>query len=148
MNNSFGVDVWTRSLEDLEYEKAEKATYNCLKENEFPPSIAEIRKSYDVIAAAEKHELGEIRRFYEQARSFYPGCGEVGYGWKEFSARAKTKEDAEKLQNLIISYVQRIDKTGGDVIDFAECVKSVRYDKGIITTDKAVNSPVDERKQI
>ena len=145
-NDADVKDVWYECLQDLEYNKARTATLNAIKQaKDFPPDIATIREQYKVLDAAEKHELGEIRRFYEQARSYYPGCGEVGYGWKEFVKRAKTRGDAEKLQNLIIGYVQQAEKTG-DVIDFAECVKTVRYDNGIITAEKAVNKPVDERK--
>ena len=139
--------VWLKAFEELDGDKAVKATWVCVKKYEFMPSIAQVIKEYDEIAAAESHELGEIRRFYDQARSFYPGCGEYGYGWKEFSERAKTKEDAERLQNLIISYVQYIDRAGiEDVTDFAECIKTVRRVEGIITVGNVANSPVDERK--
>ena len=127
-------DVWFECLEDLEYGKARTATLNAIKgAKDFPPDIATIREQYGVLDAAEKHEQGEIRRFYEQARSYYPGCGEYGYGWKEFSERARTKEEAERLQNLIISYVVYIDREStDDFVDFAECVRTVRRTNGEI----------------
>lgn len=128
------VDLWHECLEDLEYSMARKATINIVKTaKDFPPDIATIREEYGRLMAIEQREQGEIRRFYEQARSYYPGCGEYGYGWKEFSDRAKTKEDAERLQNLIISYVQYIDReTKDDCVDFAECVRTVRRTNGEI----------------
>lgn len=128
-------DVWFECLEDLEYNKARTATMNAIKKaKDFPPDIATIREAYNEIASAEKHELGEIKRYFEYARSFYPGSGEAGYGWKEFSERAKTKEDAVKLQTLIMDYVRFVETSGGtDVIDFAECCKTVRRDGGNIT---------------
>lgn len=131
-------DVWYECLEDLEYQRARKATINTIKvAKDFPPDIATIRNEYERLLNEEKKELGEIKRFYDQARKFYPGCGELGYGWKEFHDRAKTKEDAERLQNLIISYVKYIDReTKDDCIDFAECVKTVRKEGDKVVAGK------------
>jgi hypothetical protein len=126
-------EVWFECLEDLEYDRARRATLNTIKTaKDFPPDIATIREEYDRLLGIEKHELGEIRRFYEQARSFYPGCGEVGYGWIDFKERAKTKEEAEKLQNLIIAYVNSAES---DVIDFVECIRTVRRENGKIVVE-------------
>ena len=122
VNNSFGVDVWHKSLEDLEYERAERATYNCIRINEFPPSIAEIRKAYEEITIAEKKEYAEINRFYEQARAYYPGSGEMGYGKKEFYEKAKTPEQAEKLCNAIIRYVNHCTDV---TMDFKACISTI-----------------------
>lgn len=122
VNNSFGVDVWHKSLEDLEYEKVERATYNCIQRNEFPPSIAEIRKGYEEITTSEKKEYAEINRFYEQARSYYPSSGDIGYGKAEFFEKAKTPEQAERLYNAIIRYVNRCTDT---VMDFRECITTI-----------------------
>lgn len=123
-------DVWYECLEDLEYQRARRAAINTIKTTkDFPPDIATIRKEYSRLLDEENKELGEIKKFYKQARDFYPNCGEFGYGWKEFYERAKTKEDAERLQNLIISYVTYIDReTKDDCIDFVECIKTIRKD--------------------
>ena len=127
-------DVWFECLEDLEYGKARTATLNSIKKaKDFPPDIATIREEYFLLCEEERKEIGDIRRFYEQARSYYPNCGEVGYGWKEFWERANTRVEAEKLQNLIIAYVN---STESDCIDFVECVKTIRRDNGKITVGK------------
>ena len=119
-------DVWFECLEDLEYGKARTATLNAIKKaKDFPPDIATIREEYFLLCEEERKEIGDIRRFYEQARSYYPNCGDVGYGWIDFHERAKTKDEAERLQNLIISYVNT---TQSDVIDFVECIKTIRRD--------------------
>ena len=122
VNNSFGVDVWHKSLEDLEYEKVERATYNCIQRNEFLPSIAEIRKAYEVIAVEERKARTEINRFYEQARAYYPGSGEPGYGKAEFFERAKTPEQAERLYNMIVKYVNSCTDT---TMDFKACISTI-----------------------
>ena len=122
VNNSFGVDVWCKSLEDLEYEKVERATYSCIQKNEFPPSIAEIRKAYEVIDAEERKSKADIYRYYEQARAYYPGSGEAGYGKAEFFARAKAPDQAERLYNAIVKYVNGCTDTA---MDFKTCISTI-----------------------
>ena len=123
-------DVWFECLEDLEYGKARTATLNAIKKaKDFPPDIATIREEYFLLCEEERKEIGDIRRFYEQARSYYPNCGDVGYGWKEFWERANTRAEAEKLQNMIIAYVN---STENDCIDFVECIRTVRKTNGEI----------------
>ena len=128
------VDLWHECLEDLDYKMARQAAINLVKQIKgFPPDIATLREEYERLYAIEKHELGEIRRFYEQARSYYPNCGEVGYGWKEFWERANTRTEAEKLQNLIIGYVN---STESDCIDFVDCIRTVHRVGGNIAVGK------------
>ena len=120
------VDLWHICLDDLDYPKARQAAINLVKRIQgFPPDIAMIREEYGKINGEEQRELGEIRRCYEQARSYYPSCGEVGYGWSEFKERAKTVAEAERLKNMIISYVNNAE---GDVMDFAKCIHTIRRD--------------------
>jgi hypothetical protein len=132
-------EVWFECLEDLEYERARKATLNAIKAaKDYPPDIATIREEYDKLYSEERKSEGEIRRFYDQARSYYPGSGEYGYGWEEFRARVKDAREAEQLQNIIIGYVRHLEKIGAkEVMDFAECVRTVRRENGeIVAGDK------------
>lgn len=122
-------DVWYECLEDLDYDKARVATLNAIKSaKDFPPDIATIREEYSKIVESEKHELGEIKRFYEQARSYYPGSGKNGYGWEEWKARAKDKKTAELFYQVVAQYVALTDKTGETPIDFRECIKTICRD--------------------
>lgn len=123
VDDSFGVDVWHKSLEDLDYRKTEEAAYNCLKGNEFPPSIAEIRKAYNLIISVEKKDHAEIERCYEQARSYYPSSGKQGYGKEEFFSRAGNADGARKLYNAIVRYVNGCTDW---VMDFVECIRTVK----------------------
>lgn len=117
------VDLWHECLEDLEYQKARKATIDIVKKTmDFPPDIATIREEYKVVDAAERHGRAEINRFYEQARSYYPGSGEPGYGKAEFLDRAKTPEQAERLYNAIVKYVNSCTET---TMDFRACISTI-----------------------
>ena len=117
------VDLWHECLEDLEYQKARKATIDIVKKTmDFPPDIATIRNEYGKLLAKEKKVVAEINRFYEQARSYYPGSGEMGYGRKEFFERAKTPEQAERLYNAIVRYVNSCTER---TMDFKACISTI-----------------------
>ena len=117
-----GMDLWHECLSDMEYDDARKCVIESVKSNEFPPTIAEIRKLYDVLIADKRKVQAEINRYYEQARSYYPGSGEYGNGRAEFFGRANTPEQAERLYNAIVRYVNGCTDS---VMDFVECVKGV-----------------------
>ena len=117
------VDLWHECLEDLDYSKARKATIGIVKATkDFPPDIATIREEYKVVDAAERHGRAEINRFYEQARSYYPGSGEPGYGRAEFFEKAKNPEQAERLYNAIVKYVNSCTDT---TMDFKTCISTI-----------------------
>lgn len=116
------VKLMYSMVEDLEYNKAKVAVTNYIKCNKFSPTIADIREEYDRIATSEKKEYAEINRFYEQARAYYPGSGEIGYGKKEFFEKAKTPEQAERLYNAIVRYVNNCTDT---TMDFKACITTI-----------------------
>lgn len=117
------VKLMYSMVDDLDYERAKDAVTNYIKSNKFSPTIADIRDEYEKIAAEERKAKGEINRYYEQSRSYYPSSGEMGYGKKEFFERAKTPEQAQRLYNAIVRYVNGcIDRT----MDFAECIRGIK----------------------
>lgn len=120
------ITVWHECLEDLEYGKAKEATKNVIRVSEFPPTIAQIRADYENIERAEREVLSQIKQSYSNIRSYYPGCGELNYGWEEFKARAKTPEQARRLSQAIFAYVRQCESERKDVVDFAECIKGIQ----------------------
>lgn len=116
------TDVWFEMIGDMDFAKADKAVRSCAQRCKYPPTIADIREEYDAIVAAEKKYKAEINRFYEQSRSYYPGSGEYGNGRAEFFERATTPEQAERLYNAIVRYVNGCTDS---TIDFVECVNTV-----------------------
>lgn len=114
--------VWLKAFEGMDGDITIKATWACIKKYEFMPSIAQVIKEYNDIEADDKRMKAEINRFYEQARNYYPGSGEMGYGKKEFFEKARTPEQAERLYNAIIRYVNKCTDT---VMDFRECITTI-----------------------
>jgi hypothetical protein len=121
-------DVWFECMEDLEYDRARKATLNTIKvAKDFPPDIATIREEYARLLKIENEEEAEIRKYYDYARAYYPGSGEPGNGWKEFRERVKTVEEADRLQRRIIAYVSYMEQnTSENVMPFVECIQTVK----------------------
>ena len=118
-----GMDIWAECLADIEYEDARKCVIDSIKCAEFPPTIAEIRKRHDELMAERKRTAGDILRYYEMTRTYYPGSGEPGYGKAEFLERAKTPEQAARLYATIVKYVNSCTDW---VMDFAECIRTVK----------------------
>ena len=122
-------EVWFECLEDLEYDRARKATLNTIKAaKDYPPDIATIREEYGNLLSAEKKELGEIRRHYDNARNYYPGSGECGNGWKEWMERVNEAKPENRVKaanwlcNKITEYVNGCEK---ETMDFAECIATI-----------------------
>lgn len=120
------TDVWHEMMEDMDFAKAMQALKVCTKKCKYPPTVADITEEYNVIIEEEKKVQGEIRQSYSNIRSYYPGCGELNYGWEEFKARAKTPEQARRLSQAIFAYVRQCESERKDVVDFAECIKGIR----------------------
>ena len=117
------VKLMYSMVSDLDYEKAKEAVVNYIKSNKYSPTIADIREEYEKLVAVERKQAAEINRFYEQSRSYYPGSGDIGYGKADFTERAKTPEQAERLYKAIVRYVNSCEK---ETMDFAECVRTIK----------------------
>ena len=119
--------VWHECLEDLDYEDAKTATKNVIRESEFPPTIAEIRKAYSEIEDERKKIRSLIRQEYDAIRSYYPSCGELNNGWPEFQERCDSPEKAKKLRTALYNYVREVEQTGGNTEPFVEKIKTIPF---------------------
>lgn len=117
------TDVWFEMIGDMDYATADKAVIACTQKCKYPPTVADIREEYDNIVAEEKRTVGDILRYYEMTRSYYPGSGDPGYGKAEFLERAKTPEQAARLYTEIVKYVNSCTDW---VMDFAECIRTIK----------------------
>jgi len=110
-------------VNDLDCEKTKAAVTNYIKSNKFSPTIADIREEYNKITAEEKKAAGDILRYYEMTRSYFPGSGEIGNGKSEFLERAKTPEQAARLYTAIVQYVNGCTES---TMDFVECIRTIK----------------------
>lgn len=66
-------DAWYSLLEDLEFPAAMRAVENYAKENQYPPTIADIRQGYKVLWDDYKAFIRDCKDIYCIAADYYPG---------------------------------------------------------------------------
>ena len=122
------TDVWMEMIGDMDFDKADTAVKKCAQRCKFPPTIADIREEYEKIMSEEKQKEAAVKEFYNQARNYYPGSGEYGYGWKEWQDRlnddpSESRVEASRwLLNRIVKYVNSCES---ETMDFAEAVSTI-----------------------
>ena len=120
-------DVWFECLEDLDYDRARKATINLIKSvPDFPPDIAKIREEYNYLRDCEKSEEGSIKNYYNSACGSYPISIPSGLGWDIWQERAKTSKDADTFYSCIMQYLNSLE---GDAMDFEQCLRTICRDE-------------------
>lgn len=65
-------EAWFEMLEDLEYAGALRAVQNYVKENQYPPTIADIRQEYNRMYEAYKTLVREVKKEFGLACQYYP----------------------------------------------------------------------------
>ncbi len=68
------LDMWFDCLKDLKADMLREAVINYAKKNEYPPTVAALRKEYEVIAETEHKYKEELKRLYNMTLSFYPSA--------------------------------------------------------------------------
>ena len=72
MEREDSFDAWYELLEDLEYPATLQAVKNLAKENQYPPTIADIRHEYQRMLDIFNNRLREVKHNYRNAMSGYP----------------------------------------------------------------------------
>ena len=65
-------DAWYEMLEDLEYAGALRAVQNYVKENQYPPTIADIRHEYNRMFEAYQGLIKSVKTEFGLACQYYP----------------------------------------------------------------------------
>lgn len=120
-------DVWFECLEDLDYDRARKATINLIKSvPDFPPDIAKIREEYNYLREQDKSEQFKIKTYYDQACGSYPIDIPRGTGWDIWQERAKDGKQASIFYECIMQYLNNLN---GDAMDFEQCLRTICRDE-------------------
>lgn len=99
--------TWYEMLNDVPYEMAKKAMVDYIKTNQYPPTIADIRKPYHEYLEEQKQLKREYNNIYYTAISFYPcyqDTPELKNEWNRLCGNNIPK--ANKLQNKIVNFVR------------------------------------------
>ena len=70
------MKIWYDALSDLDFETTKKAVINHVKNSKFPPTVADIRESYNVLIQEKKKLLHRMDELFEEMRNYYPNGSE------------------------------------------------------------------------
>lgn len=99
--------TWYEYLSDMPNEIAQKAMADYVKENSYPPTIADIRKPYKYYQEQQNTMRLEYNNIYYMAISHYPCYQDSPEERMEFDRiTGKSVSKATKLSNKLIEFVR------------------------------------------
>ena len=123
------TDLWMRLLADLDAKSVSDAVDKYIMENQFPPTIADIRRLCEIEREQESKLRAEMREIFETAIGGYPGInriqGNTMICWNYLTAADTWDERVEKakrLESQISEYVRTAEISGeiNDIVTFTE----------------------------
>lgn len=124
------MEIWYEALSDLDYATTKKAVINHVKSSKFPPTVADIREQYGLIAERNKTILSEIEKLFEETRNYYPNGNHDLSAENTYFALIVEKEPVERLdyaktlRDKTIQYVKRCERANQDTsISLSEFLK-------------------------
>ena len=102
-------NAWYETLKDLEYSATRTAVVNHAKENQYPPSIADIRKRYTEMWNKYKALLKNVREEYEQAIAYYPSAEDSEEVYMAFLQKIKGHPQKEWISRARAFRAKTID---------------------------------------
>lgn len=118
--------TWHEYLADVPNEIAKKAMADYVKENSYPPTIADIYKPYNEQKEQQKALLFEYNNIYYSAIAHYPGYKDSEAERKEFDRiTGYNRTKATRLSNKLIDYVRSCELAGKEMPTLEEWLKGV-----------------------
>lgn len=118
-------DAWFRLLEDCRYRQLEIAAENYMKENRYPPTVADLREKYREIEEQNRRDMARVEDLFRRLADLYP----LGYddglargvffrilGKPQADGQRKTKEqvlqEAERIVRLAHDFIRCCEQSG------------------------------------
>lgn len=118
--------TWYEMLNDVPYEMAKKAMVDYIKTNQYPPTIADIRKPYHEYLEEQKQLKREYNNIYYAAIANYPAYKDSREERMEFDRITKNSVGkAAKLSNMIVSFVREQEKGRCEFPTLEEWLKGI-----------------------
>lgn len=107
------IVTWSEYLSDVPYETAKIAMDEYIKHNQYPPTIADIRKPHYDYLEKQKQTRIDYNNIYFSAIAHYP-CYEDDAETRNLfnTASKKSVSKARALGNKLIEYVRENERTG------------------------------------
>ena len=117
-----GFEVWYELLSDLETRTLNEAAKNYIKENRYPPTIADLRTEYAKIKNRVNDINRQLRQIYDRTVGIYPNStddDETKKVWMNI-IRCKPLEErieyAEKLERFTSRYVRSVEDGNTEIV--------------------------------
>jgi len=120
------IKVWYECLKDEPFDMAMKAAIDYVRENNYPPTIADIYRPYKESLDDKKEKNKQLRKLYYDTISYYPcyfDTPEMQNEWMRICQNDIRK--AERFERMLIEYVKSCEMNGIDPKPFEEYMKGV-----------------------
>lgn len=130
-------DVWCECLADLRYDVAEKAFKEYVKDNKFPPTIADLREKYSQLWEEYTAMIRHIGESFELASGCYPDitAEQRVVGKKTFIEivnrypRESKEKAANEISQRILRYVRKIESgTDTRIMPFDKYMEQIKHE--------------------
>lgn len=96
-----GFDIWYDLLSDLEAATLDAASSNYIRENRYPPTIADLRSEYQKIKDYLADVKSQLRAIYDRTRGIYP---DTHLNDDEETRRAASEDAMKAWWDLVKEY--------------------------------------------
>lgn len=121
MENPEEFELWLEHFGDLKQKFMAAAVHEFISQSVYPPTIADIKNRYDVLAEDDRKYNAEIMGLFRLAQSLYPGSGLVDDEQEELEAfktyirrfpERERRVRAEEFLNLVTGYIRNCEGCG------------------------------------
>ena len=126
------MKLWYECLKDLDGRKARQALRNYVKNNNFSPTVADIRNECGKVIDKEAKTKAELRRLYDMTISYYPCANrekDVESTYKSLMSQVKPQDRLEMAKTIlqkVLDFVKEWEKgTENDIITLTDFLKGL-----------------------
>ena len=121
------VTFWHKCLKDVPFDFAENVLVDFLSVNQYPPTIADIKKPWLDHLESKKEKNKQLREIYYRTIAYYPcytDTPEMQNEWMRITGNDIGK--AERFERQLIGFVKDNEMQGIDPKPFEEYMKGVK----------------------
>lgn len=123
------ISIWHECLGDEPYEMARKAAAEYIRENNYPPTVADVYKPYKEYKEQRESDKKETINIYYRAIANYPCYEDTPDAQREYMriiGKNPTPDKGMKFERDLIDFVRQHERERKEVPPFIEYMKGVK----------------------
>lgn len=121
------IKIWHECLKDVPFDMAMKAATEYLRDNNYPPTIADIYRPYKEFLAEMEERKKTLHLIYDRTIQNYPCYKDTMLARNEWARiTGKDISKAERFERQLIEYVRSCEMQRIDTMPFEEYMKGVK----------------------